>query len=113
MDVVCVDATVSAQQAAKPSGIESGPGAKHTPRRDTALLREACGQVGHHVHGIGGNNKDRFRCVFQNRGYDFAKHLSVALEQLQPSLAWLLSDARTEDHDATTRQILVSTRPNS
>ena len=58
--------------------------------------------MGHHIHGIGGDDEGGIRGCRQDRGYDFAKHLGVSLKQLQPSFAGLLSNALADDDNTAT-----------
>src|SRR5262249_19414225 len=65
MDMVRIDAAMTAKQTSKSGGVQGGAGTEDSPRMSPTLGREAGGQVGHHVHGIGGHDEDSIWCMLE------------------------------------------------
>jgi hypothetical protein len=111
MDVVRIDATLTAQQTAEPGGVQGGAGAEDPSRGHPTSRRESRGQMRHHVHRVGGDDQHRFRGPGGHGGHDLTKDPCVPPEQLQPRLTGFLSDARAEDDDPASDQIRVASGP--
>src|SRR5262245_65566253 len=50
--------------------------------------------------------------MFEDGGYNLAKDLGVALQQLQPGLRRLLPNPRTKQDHTAPGQVVVTTRPD-
>src|SRR5215831_4771766 len=112
VNVLRINAAVSAEKTAETCGVESGTRAKHTSGRHATLGRVTGGEVSHYVHWIAGHNEYGLRRTGKDRRHDLTKDDGVALQQLETSFSRLLADARTDHYDTTTCQRIVVTGPD-
>ena len=87
------------------------PEPKTRPGGSPDFRGEAGGQMRHHVHRIRGDDQHRVRSVLQHGGHDFAEHGGIALKQLEPRFARLLTDPGTQHHRPCTRRDRRKPRP--
>src|SRR5215471_4199162 len=104
VNMLRINAAVSAEKTAETRGVESGTRAKHTSGRDATLGRVTGGEVSHHVHRIGCHNEHGLWRTGKDRRHYLTEDDCVPLKKLETSLSRLLADARTDHHDATTCQ---------
>src|SRR5215471_21828184 len=109
VNMLRINAAVSAKKTAETRGVESGARAKHTSGRYATLGRVAGGEVSHHVHRIGCHHQNGLWRTGKDGRYYLTEDDRVALQKLETSLSGLLADARTDDHDATICQRIVVT----
>jgi hypothetical protein len=112
MNVVRIDAAESAQQAPEPRRVQGGAGPEDSPGGHAAVTCEARGKMRHHVHGIRGNNEHGLGNLFENRGDNLVKNLSVSFQKLKPSFPRPLPNPRTQDDNPTAGQVFVIAGPD-
>ena len=86
-----------AEQPAEAGGVEDGAGADDAGGRQAG---EAGGDLGHHVHGIGGDEQDRVRGGVEHAADHVAEDGGVAAEEVEAGLARDLRHAGGDDDDA-------------
>ena len=98
------DVEVQAEVVAPAGGVQHGAGADDLVGRQAGLLP---GDVGQHIHGVGGHDVDAVEAVGHDLGVDGLENLGVTGDQVDAGLAVALRHARAVDHHGGVAAVLV------